>query len=212
MIEIISAVLMLIGVLFMCLAALGILRMPDLFLRLSTTTKAATLGVGSVLLAIAVRFEDVGVASRALAPLVFLLLTAPIAAHMIGRAAYFVGVPLCQATVLDQLRGRYDRLTHGLSSIRLTDLGLTLPDLHLYELPITEQSPAAGRTLAEIDLRRKYGVTLLGVHRGASVLCNPGGDVDLLAGDQVIVVGEPEAVERAAALFAKPGTVRPLDD
>jgi multicomponent Na+:H+ antiporter subunit G len=114
--ETISAVLMIIGVIFSVLAAIGILRMPDLFQRLSTATKAATLGVGSLLLAAAVYFEDLGTTTRALATIFFLVLTAPIAAHIIGRAAYFVGSPLWEGTICDELRGRYDAETHVLTS------------------------------------------------------------------------------------------------
>ena len=112
----ISAVLMIIGTLFMLLAGIGILRMPDLFLRMSATTKAATLGVSFFLLALAVYFGDLGITSRALATIIFVLLTAPVAAHMIGRAAYLDSIPLCEDTVVDDLSGRYDPGTHTLES------------------------------------------------------------------------------------------------
>lgn len=106
--------LMGIGALFMLLAGLGLLRMPDLFTRASAATKAATVGVGAMLLALAIHFGEAGVVIRALATVVFLLLTAPIAAHMIGRAAYFSGVPLYKGTKINDLRGRYDPTTHEL--------------------------------------------------------------------------------------------------
>jgi multicomponent Na+:H+ antiporter subunit G len=109
--EVISAVLLLIGVLFMLIAAFGVLRMPDIFLRMSASTKAATLGVGGVLLAAAVHFRELGIASRAIAIIVFALLTVPVAAHMIGRAAYRNRVGLWSGTVLDELEGKYDALT-----------------------------------------------------------------------------------------------------
>jgi multicomponent Na+:H+ antiporter subunit G len=84
---------------------------------MSATTKAATLGAGFMLLAALVHFSyDIGVSSRALATILFLLATAPVAAHMIGRAAYFNGVPLWKDSVVDELRGRYDELTHSLAS------------------------------------------------------------------------------------------------
>lgn len=94
------AALMLTGTFFMLLAGLGIIRMPDLFLRMSTTTKAATLGAGSLLLAAAAHFDDLAATGRALATIVFLLLTAPVAAHTIGRAAFLTKVPLVNGTVL----------------------------------------------------------------------------------------------------------------
>ena len=115
--EIITVVFIILGTFFMCVAAVGINRMPDLYLRMSATTKAATLGAGFMLLAAVVHFiYDIGVSTRALATILFLLATAPVAAHMIGRAAYFNGIPLWQDSVVDELRGRYDELTHSLAS------------------------------------------------------------------------------------------------
>jgi len=112
----ISAVLLLSGSMFMFLAAVGVVRMPDLFTRMQTTTKSATLGAGCMLLAAAFYFGDLGVTTRALAVIAFLFLTAPVAAHMIGRAAYFVGVPLWEGTIKDELQGHYDLRTHTLIS------------------------------------------------------------------------------------------------
>jgi multicomponent Na+:H+ antiporter subunit G len=113
--DVISLILMLIGAFFMFVAAVGVVRMPDLFLRMSATAKSATLGAACVLLAAAVHFNDFGIATRAVATIIFLFLTAPVAAHRIGRAAYIKGVPLWEGTVVDELRGRYDAKTHGLA-------------------------------------------------------------------------------------------------
>lgn len=114
--EWITALLMLSGASFMLLAAIGLVRMPDMYTRMQPATKAATLGAGCMLLAVAVHFGTVGVTMRALAGIVFLILTAPVAAHMIGRAAYVLGVPQWEGTHLDELKGRYDEQTHRLSS------------------------------------------------------------------------------------------------
>jgi multicomponent Na+:H+ antiporter subunit G len=115
--EIISVLLILIGTTFMLISALGVVRMPDLYLRMSAATKSATLGISAILLATAVYFNDLSVSSRAIATIIFILITAPVAAHMIGRAAYFNGVPLWEGTHHDDLRGRYDERTHELSSM-----------------------------------------------------------------------------------------------
>ena len=112
--EILSLISLLIGAFFMLLAAIGLLRMPDLFLRMSAATKASTLGTGFILLAAALYFDELGAVSRALATVVFIFLTAPVAAHRIGRAAYFDGVPLWQGTKRDDLGGHYDQRTHEL--------------------------------------------------------------------------------------------------
>jgi multicomponent Na+:H+ antiporter subunit G len=114
--SLLATALMFIGASFLLLAAVGVTRMPDLFTRMQATTKAATLGVGCVVLAVAVHFGDLGVAARAAAVIIFVLLTAPVAAHMIARAAYLAGVPQWDGTIVDELRGRYDLRTHTLRS------------------------------------------------------------------------------------------------
>lgn len=103
MTEIISGTLLLLGTTFILLSAVGILKMPDLFTRMSATTKASTLGIGLVLLGTTLYWQDFGIASRALAIILFLFLTAPVAAHIIGRAAYFRGEPLWNETRIDEL-------------------------------------------------------------------------------------------------------------
>jgi multicomponent Na+:H+ antiporter subunit G len=115
MTEIISGVFLLSGSLFILLSAIGLLRMPDLFTRMSATTKASTLGIGLVLIGTAIFWVDIGIAARAIAIILFLLLTAPVAAHIIGRAAYFDKVPLWDQTHIDELKGKYDEDSHELS-------------------------------------------------------------------------------------------------
>ncbi len=104
------------GALFILLAAIGFVRMPDFFLRVSVTTKAATLGVGLMLGSAAVYFYNSSVTSRVLAIILFLLLTAPVAAHMIGRTAYFIGTKLWKGSIMDDLNGMYEQDTHELNS------------------------------------------------------------------------------------------------
>jgi multicomponent Na+:H+ antiporter subunit G len=102
--DILCALLLLLGGVFMLLAGVGVLRMPDLFMRLQAATKAATLGVGCVLLAVALHFGDLTTVVRALLVIAFVFLTAPVAAHMIARAAYSVGTTLWDGTLVDELR------------------------------------------------------------------------------------------------------------
>ena len=101
--ELVTSVLVLAGAFFAFAAALGVLRLPDVLIRMHASTKAGTLGCGLMLVAVATHFGDTAVAAEALAAILFLLLTAPIAAHMIGRAAYRTGVPLWKGTVVDEL-------------------------------------------------------------------------------------------------------------
>lgn len=104
MTDAVPAALILVGAVFMLVAAIGVARLPDVYTRMSATSKAATLGASCVLLAGALRFLETGVSGRAVAAIVFVMLTAPVAAHMIGRAAYTTGVPLWKGTQRDELK------------------------------------------------------------------------------------------------------------
>jgi multicomponent Na+:H+ antiporter subunit G len=75
------------GGLFAFFAGLGVLRLPGILNKMHASTKAGTLGSALTIAAAAVHFGDTSVTVRAIATVLFLLLTAPIAAHMIGRAA-----------------------------------------------------------------------------------------------------------------------------
>jgi multicomponent Na+:H+ antiporter subunit G len=108
------SVLLLAGAGFLLLAAVGLLRMPDLLTRMHPASKSATLGVMCVVLGVAVYYGDLGVTTRALLVVLFFFLTAPVAAHLIGRAAYRDGIPVWEGTVIDELRGRYHGDTHTL--------------------------------------------------------------------------------------------------
>ncbi|BAU58453.1 Na(+) H(+) antiporter subunit G [Halorhodospira halochloris] len=114
--EAFTALLLLLGGGLMLIAAIGALRLPDLLTRMHATTKAGALGASLTIAAVAVHFADVEITARALVIIVFIVLTAPVAAHVIGRAGYFVGVPLCDGTVKDELRDRYDPESHVLDS------------------------------------------------------------------------------------------------
>jgi multicomponent Na+:H+ antiporter subunit G len=116
MTEIIVIGLTSLGALFIFLAAIGVVRMPDLYLRISVTTKAATLGIGLVLIAAAIYFNDLSITTRVSAIILFMLLTAPVGAHMIGRASYFTGVKMWGKSRFDDLKGQYHPKTHRLSS------------------------------------------------------------------------------------------------
>lgn len=109
MINIIIIILSSIGCLAILFAAIGVLRMPDFYLRLSVTVKAATMGVGILLLCAAILYPDISVTTKALAICFFIVLTAPIAAHMIAKAAYFTETPQWEGTVVDDLKSDYEK-------------------------------------------------------------------------------------------------------
>lgn len=110
MTTVLPGLLMLVGTGFMLVAAIGLLRLPDLYTRMHAVTKAGTLGIGFVLVSAAVAFGDVSVAARAFVAILFVLFTAPVSAHMIGRAGYLGTVALWEETAFDDWKVGYDDL------------------------------------------------------------------------------------------------------
>lgn len=89
------------GAVFIALAALGLLRMPDLYCRLHASSKAATLGIACLAIGVVVHFHDWNVGFRAIAFGLVLFLTAPISAHLIARAAFVTRTEVAEAVVDD---------------------------------------------------------------------------------------------------------------
>ncbi len=116
MAQILSSSLFLLGVAFMLIAAIGVVRMPDIFMRLHCSTKSATLGVGCVMLGAALHFGEFAIWARAIAVVAFIFVTAPVAGHILGRAAYLARAPLWEGTLSDELQGCYSPETHILHS------------------------------------------------------------------------------------------------
>lgn len=97
----IMSFLILLGGFFAFVAALGIVRLPDVLIRMHASTKAGTLASGLIMAAVAIYFGDTQTVSKCIAIVVFLLITAPVGAHMIGRAAFRSGVKLWEPTVIE---------------------------------------------------------------------------------------------------------------
>lgn len=105
MTDTLTAILWVAGPAFALLAAIGVLRMPDVFTRMQASTKASTLGLGCLLVGAALQLGDFGSFIRVASIGAFILLTTSVAAHVIARASYLADVPLWDGTVLDE-RGR----------------------------------------------------------------------------------------------------------
>jgi len=89
-------------------------------------------------------------------------------------------------------------------SLSFSDLTLTLPDIDISTLRICERSPFDGKSLAQVELRKRYGVSVLAIRRGEKVLSNPGADMHLLGNDIVVVLGTPDNIAGAMGLFHAP--------
>ena len=99
--DVFAGIFLLIGALFLFLAGLSLIRLPDLLTRLSASTKAVAFGAGLVFVAVSIFFHDVATDARAIAGILFFAITAPIAGTVIGRSARRTGVPIWPGTVID---------------------------------------------------------------------------------------------------------------
>ena len=88
-----------VGIVFLFLSALGVYRMPDVYNRLQTGTKAATLGAFCTIVGVGIVRPEWFWKTFAIA--FFILLTNPVSSHAIGRASYRAGVRLTDKTVID---------------------------------------------------------------------------------------------------------------
>jgi multicomponent Na+:H+ antiporter subunit G len=108
MLEIVIALLYLVGVFFNLSAVVGILRLPDLYCRLHASSKNTTLGSLLILFGLALRTfasDQAPAAIKMLLIAVFLLIVNPIGSHALARASYKYGVPLWRGSVIDQSPG-----------------------------------------------------------------------------------------------------------
>lgn len=103
--DLIASALLLVGLAFTLVGSLGLVRLPDVYTRMHAPTKATTLGVSCMLAAAALTLPGnaVAVAMKAILAIIFLFLTAPIAAHILARAARATGAPPTPLTHIDEL-------------------------------------------------------------------------------------------------------------
>ena len=97
----IAALLILAGGGFCLGAGVGIVRLNDVFSRMHAATKAGTLGLALICLAVMVTAETWGEVVEALVVFLFMIASAPVGAHLIGRAAFRTRVPIDPKTVLE---------------------------------------------------------------------------------------------------------------
>ena len=99
--ETIISVLLICSGIFCTVAGIGLLRFPDVLMRMHASTKAGTLGVGLSVISAAIFFGNDVVTTKAILIVLFVLLTAPVSAHLIARAAYRTQTPLWEPTIVD---------------------------------------------------------------------------------------------------------------
>jgi CPA2 family monovalent cation:H+ antiporter-2 len=82
-----------------------------------------------------------------------------------------------------------------------SDLKIHLPDFEISTFRVSQKSPLAGKTLAQIQLRKKFGVTLLAIHRDSQIISDPGGDTKFCANDVLVLLGPPNKIAAITRLF-----------
>jgi multicomponent Na+:H+ antiporter subunit G len=97
------AAMIVVGALFSLVAAIGLVRFPDVYTRMHSASKAGTVGSGLLLLAVGIHSGDLSTFGRAMAGIVFFILTAPVAAHLLARAAHKAGYKLSDVSVRDDM-------------------------------------------------------------------------------------------------------------
>lgn len=101
--DVASAVCLLGGAFLAFAAGVGVLRFPDLLARMHAGTKPQVLGLALVLIGLALRLRSGGAVWALVLVAVFQMLTAPVAAHMVGRAGYRTGKVRSDLLVVDEL-------------------------------------------------------------------------------------------------------------
>lgn len=149
-----ASICLIAGALVCLLAAAGVLRLPDFFMRMHAATKAGVVGSGLVLLGVALGDGGLATWLKAGAAIAFLLLTTPVAGHLLGRAAYVGGAPLWPGTAQDSLHGVLPRGHFG---------GATPPTVRRVVLALAA-GPHLDAAIAEaIALAQEHDAELCGV-------------------------------------------------
>jgi CPA2 family monovalent cation:H+ antiporter-2 len=92
-----------------------------------------------------------------------------------------------------------------------SDFQLHLDEIDVGKVRVGDQAPVAGKSLSEIELRRRYGATLVAIRREGRILPNPHGGIEIRAGDELYLLASPEHMPEASRLFQNPQPQRLVD-
>lgn len=101
--QILVSALILGGSIFMFIASVGIIRLPDFYTRNSASTKSISFGVALILVGVAVSYNETAVVLEILAMLLFIVIITPLSAHIIARTAIKTNVPFWEKTNTEEL-------------------------------------------------------------------------------------------------------------
>ncbi len=113
---------------------------------------------------------------------------------------YFIPVNEIEKHICEVRKGGYEIFRNVQQRYAVfPELKQQLPDIEVETVRIEETSPLAGKTLAEVGLRKRYGVTVLAIQRDRQTITNPSGDTRLLAQDIVILIGTRDSIAGMSA-------------
>lgn len=110
--ELVSAIIVLIGAIFLFLGALGVLRMPDVYNRMQAGTKATTLGTILFSIGIGLGNLEATWCGKVIIIILFVIATNPVSSNVIARAAHYAGIKLAHISLKDELKDD-DNITGG---------------------------------------------------------------------------------------------------
>jgi len=113
-IEWITAFLILAGAFFMLVAAIGILRLQDIYLRMHAATKAPSLGAFLLISAIMLYFRTPWLIIEGTLIILFIFMTAPVGAHVLAQVAHMMKSKKHEKTIIDELEDRHNQKLHSL--------------------------------------------------------------------------------------------------
>jgi CPA2 family monovalent cation:H+ antiporter-2 len=91
-------------------------------------------------------------------------------------------------------------------STLVSDLKLQLPDVEVITFRVEERAPIVGKSLAQVQLRKRYGITLLALQRGHELMPNPDADTTIKAKDLLVLLSLPANLAQHCDLFLTPGS------
>lgn len=118
---------------------------------------------------------------------------------------YFIPVNEIERHITDIRKDGYEMLRNVKHKYALfPELKQHLPDSEIETVRIKGDSPLAGKTLAQVGFRQKFGVTVLAIQRGKETITNPAGNIQLVSEDIVILIGTRGSIAGISAILMPP--------
>jgi len=102
--EVLVAVFLILGSVFILIAALGFLRLPDVYMRMHAITKASSLAIILFSIALIIAHPNYRIILGSILLVVFVVATAPISSHMLARVAHLIGIKMAKGSKRDDLQ------------------------------------------------------------------------------------------------------------